>query len=146
MTLVLPILIAISAEQLEWVYWQVRQLTWAVYSPPLAARCALDTTAQTFDYTRDSTWPQVLQNWFVEFDLDSGQFTIVFYKLMDIHSINVPNTLSYCFSTTHMFEVRLKDSVEIGDKLFNSHERSKVTKVLSLVNKVLKLNFNSLCF
>ena len=42
--------------------------------------------------------------------------------------------------------LKLKDSVEIGDKLFNSHERSKVTKVFSLVNKVLKLNFNSLCF
>jgi len=70
---------------------------------------------------------------------------MAFYKPMDIHSINVPNTLSYCFSTTHMFEVRLKDSVQIGDELFNSHERSKVTKVLSLVNKVLKLNFNSLC-
>ena len=50
---------------------------------------------QTAGYTRDSTRPQVLQNGFVEFDLDSGQFAIAFDEPMDIRSINVPNTLLF---------------------------------------------------
>jgi len=46
--------------------------------------------------------------------------------------------------TDSNLKAQLKGSVEKGDKCFNSPKRSKVKKVLLLVRKVVRLNFNSL--
>ena len=50
---------------------------------------------QTSSYTPDTTRPRVQENGFVEFDLDSGQFTIAFDEPVDITSIVVPATLRF---------------------------------------------------
>lgn len=50
---------------------------------------------QTSSYTQDTTRPRVRENGFVEFDLDSGQFTIAFDEPVDITSILVPATLTF---------------------------------------------------
>ena len=44
-------------------------------------------------FTSDSTRPRVIANGFTNFDLDSGQFTVVFDEPMDTNTITTPLTL-----------------------------------------------------
>ena len=67
--------------------------------------------SQTAAYIPDTTNPEVIENGFIEFDLDSGQFTIAFTEPMDSTSISVPGTLvfqhhSYVTLAMDVFEVQ----------------------------------------
>ena len=105
------------------------------------------TTARQVDiYTPDSTRPEVVANGFVEFDLDSGQFTITFSEPVDTQSISTPNTLFF----QHHTDVSLNiDSFEVMESIVCSppicEDNVTVTFLLSRgeLNR-LKLN-NRVC-
>ncbi len=89
---------------------------------------------QASQYYRDETRPEVVVNGFVDFDLDTGQFTIAFTEPIDALSVSVPGTLvlqhhSDVILDIDTFEVQALDPPIDGDNVTYTFPRQELNRL-----------------